>query len=83
MLLCWDKNVDDLKIKCESEFIKIEDRITSNKLTLNYSKTNCLLMSNENKSQVFENFCINARNENITQQNVVKYLGVHIDKRLA
>ena len=82
VLLCWDKNVDDLKIKCESKFIKIKDWITSNKLTLNYSKTNCFLMSNENKSQVAKNFCINACNGLVTQQNVVKYLGVHIDKQL-
>ena len=25
VLLCYDKNVDELKIKCASEFIKIED----------------------------------------------------------
>ena len=40
------------------------------------------ILSNENKSQVAKNFCINARNGIITQQNVVKYLGVHINKQL-
>ena len=39
-------------------------------------------MSNENKSQVAKNFYINARNGIITQQNVVNYLGEHIDKQL-
>ena len=46
------------------------------KLTLNYLKTNCLL-------QVVQNFCINALNGIIIQQqNVVNYLGVYIDKQL-
>ena len=77
VLLCWDKNVNDLKTTRESEFIKIEDWITYNKLTLNYLKTKCLLLSNENKSQVAENFGINVRNGIVTQQNVVKYLGIN------
>ena len=49
---------------------------------MNYLETNCLLLSNENKSQDAENFCINAYNGIVTQQNVVKYLSVHIDKQL-
>ena len=77
MLLCWNKKVNDLKIRCESEFIKVEDWITCNKLTLNYLKINCLLLSNENKSQVAENFCSKARNGIVTQQNVVKYLDIN------
>ena len=82
VLLCCDKNVANLKIKCETEFIKIEDWIMCNKLILNYSKTNCLLISNENKKTSSENFHIIARNGIITEQNVVKYLGVYNDKQL-
>ena len=82
VLLCWDKNVNDSKIKSESEFIKIEDWNTCNKLTLNYLTTNCLLLPNEHKSKVAEKFSINVRNGIITQQNAMKDLGVHYDKQL-
>ena len=78
---CCDKNDGDLKNECKAEFKKIEDYITCNKLAQNYLKMICFLMSNENKSQVAENFSIYACNGIITQQNVEKYF-VYNDKQL-
>ena len=39
-------------------------------------------VNNDYNNQVEKNFSINASNKIITQQNVVKYLGVYIDKQL-
>jgi len=50
VLLCVDKNIQNLKIKSESEFSKIENWIKINRLSLNYKKTNCILFNNNKQN---------------------------------
>ena len=81
--LCKDKTHDGLKSKSEKEFQKIESWVISNKLTINYTKNNCVFFLKPSKNIDCKNSCIHALNGNTTEQNVVKYLGVYIDKQLS
>ena len=45
VLLCFDTNIQSLKKKCENEFGLLENWISSNRLTLNCSKTRCTYYS--------------------------------------
>ena len=83
VLLCKDKTQDGLKSKSEKEFQKIESWVISNKLTINYTKTNCVFFLKQSKNIDCKNLCIRALNGNITEQNVVKYFGVYEDKQLS
>ena len=74
---------DGLKSKSEKEFQKIESWVISNKLTFNYTKTNCVFFLKSSKNIDCKSLCIRALNGNITEQNVVKYLGVYVDKQLS
>ena len=82
-LLCKDKTHDGLKSKSEKEFQKIESWVISNKLTINYTKTNCVFFLKPSKNIDCKNLCIRAFNGNITEQNVDKYLEVCVDKQLS
>ena len=46
VLLCTNVNTEKLKSKCENSFLQLENWINLNRLTLNHSKTNCVLFSN-------------------------------------
>ena len=84
VLLCNDKTCDGLKIKSEAEMHHIESWVTTNKLTINYSKTNFVLFSNKTYTKEKDKLCIRARNGNaITQQKSVKYLGVLLHNKLS
>ena len=74
-------NTEKLKSKCENSFLQLENRINSNRLTLNYSKTKCVLFSNvKNKSN--NDFCIDTLNGTLPKKNAIKYLGVMVDHKL-
>ena len=76
VLLCTDVNTQKLKNKCENSFLQLENWINSNRLTLNYSKTNCVLFSNvKNKSN--NDFCINTLNGTLTKEKYYQVLGSH------
>ena len=75
-------NTENLTSKCKSLFLQLEDWINSNRLTLNYSKTNCVLFSNV-KHKSDNDFCINTLNGTLPKKkNAFKYLGVMIDHKL-
>ena len=79
--LCSDVNTKKLKSKWENLFLQLENWINSNRLTLNYSKTNCVLFSNvKNKSN--NDFCIDTLNGTLPKKNANKYLGVMVDHKL-
>ena len=42
VLLCKDKTNDGLKSKSEKEIQKVKSWVISNKITFNYTKTNCV-----------------------------------------
>ena len=75
VLLYADKTYERLKLLSESEIHNVKNWMSSYKLTINYSKTNCVLFSEQAKNIASDNFCIRARNEIISDINVVKYLG--------
>ena len=83
VLLCKDKTHDELKSKSDIEIQKIESWVISNKLTINSTKTNCLFFLKPSKNIHCKNLCIRALNGNITELNVVKYLGANVDKQLS
>ena len=62
---------------------KIESWVISNKLAINYTKTNCVFFLHSSKNTDTKKSCIRALNGNITEQNVVKYLGIYVDKQLS
>ena len=71
VLLCSDVNTEKLKSNCENSFLQLENWINLNRLTLNYSKTNCVLFSNvKNKSN--NDFCIDTLNGTLPKNNVIK-----------
>ena len=58
VLLCSDNNIQSLKKKCENEFGLLENWINFYRLTLNYSKTHCVLFTNS-RTNTNDNFQIN------------------------
>ena len=42
-MICNEKNIQNLKIKSEEEFQKVENWLQLNKITLNCKKSNCVL----------------------------------------
>jgi len=54
-MTCVDKDIQTLKVKSETEFQKVENWIKTNKLTLNYKKSNYVLFTN-NKTKTSNNF---------------------------
>ena len=81
VLLCSDNNIQSLKKKCENEFGLLENWINFNRLTLNYSKTHCVLFTNSGtKTNV--NFQINTQNRAILPENAIRCLDVILDHKL-
>ena len=78
VIVCDDGDAQRLKSKIEKEFYKIEEWTKINKISLNYNKTKCMLFS-RGKSSV-KNFAINTTNGQLTNNIVIKYLGVIFDK---
>ena len=72
VLLCSDVSTEKLKSKFETSFLQLENWISSNRLTLNYSKTNCVLFSNLKKLSNY-GFCINTPNGPLPNKSAVKY----------
>ena len=62
-----------------TELVKINDWLESNKLFINYSKSNFLIF---NKTRKQHKFLIQLKNHTLTQVSSTKYLGVIIDDKL-
>ena len=72
-------SLDELQIKINREINKIDNWMTSNKLTLNYSKTRFML-THRKKEKPLLNLYIN--NNKIEQVSTFEYLGITIDENL-
>ena len=81
VMVCDDSDIQRLKSKTEKEFYIIEEWTKINKVSLNYNKTKCMLFS-RGKSSV-KNFASNTTNGPLTNDNVIKYLGVIFDHRVS
>ena len=75
---CIDKNPNILQHKTNNaELKKIEDWMKTNKLTINYKKTNYVIITKQKiKKSLFK---IKISQNEIIQKDNVKYLGIIID----
>ena len=81
VLLYSDNNIQSPKRKCENDFGLLENCINFNRLTLNYSKTHCVLFTNS-RTNTNDNFQSNTQNRAILPKNAIRYLGVVLDHKL-
>ena len=85
VMICNEKNIQNLKIASKKEFEKIENWLQLNKITLNCKKSNCVLFTNNN-TRNHNNFSIKTitttTNGTIVENTTVKYLEVIIDHKL-
>ena len=67
----------ELQIIVNREMMKIQEWMSANKLSINYSKTNFMLIHRNRESEPFELFINNHRIERV---QCIDYLGMKIDK---
>ena len=79
VLTIANSDLTDLKKKTDIELNNVTTWFNSNKLTLNYSKTQCLLFSNKSLKHSFK---IKLGDVEVTNNNTVKYLGTTLDDKL-
>ena len=82
VLVQSDSNLGKLQNSVNHEMTKVMDWLTANKLSLNISKTKCMLITNKHVST--ESFVINVNRNRIerTVTSTHKYLGVIVDEKL-
>ena len=66
----------------QNEIVKIREWLNNNKLSLNISKTNYMIMTNRKKVQQNDDFQLSIDGQTISQVNETKFLGVIIDDRM-
>ena len=72
-------NVKDLQKNVNNELENIVDWMRSNKLSLNFTKTEFLLITKAKRKKSFE---IKINGHAIQPSSYAKYLGVYIDEKL-
>ena len=77
-----DKNLDSLEIRTNKEISKIDLWLRKNKLSLNYSKSNYMIVNGNPKKTVDDNFKVIQNNSALIRASSVKCLGLHIDEHL-
>ncbi len=78
-ILYANENLDVLEDVINSELEKVSLWLLANKLSLNVSKSNFLLISSR---KVTRNIKLKINNSDLKQENYTKYLGVIIDDKL-
>ena len=68
--------------KVNEQIRHVDYWLCKNKLSLNYSKTNYLLILKQPKKTVHENFVIHLNDKTLKRSSTVKYLGLFIDDTL-
>ena len=76
-----NKNVEELETIVNSELVNISDWLISNKLTLNVSKSNFIIIHPPQRKRN-KQVTIKINGENLEEKSHTKYLGVLIDKNL-
>ena len=82
LLMLADKNLDTLETKVNDQIQHVDYWLRKNKLSLNYSKTNFLLINKHPQKKVDENFVIRLNDKLLERSSTVKYLGLLIDDTL-
>ena len=80
VLLMKDKNLQKLNETVSKEIEKINAWLLTNKLTLNFSKTDYLLFSPKANEQI--NSRVSMQGNKIKRTQVARYLGIFIDDKL-
>ena len=78
-ILLANKNLDVLEQAVNSELGKVSEWLLVNRLSLNVSKSNFLLISSHTTDR---NIKVNINSRELKQENYTKYLGVIIDNKL-
>ena len=76
-----NKNLEELQTIVNSELVNISDWLISNKLTLNVSKSNFIIIHPPQRKRN-KQVTIKINGENLEEKSHTKYLGVLIDKNL-
>ena len=74
-------NIDTLKHNAETDLVGLMDWFNINKLALNLTKSNYIVISSKNK-KIQSDFNIMAGNAKISRVTSIKYLGIYIDQQL-
>ncbi|MCP4484704.1 MAG: reverse transcriptase family protein, partial [Flavobacteriaceae bacterium] len=78
-ILFANKCLDALEQTINSELVKVSSWLLANKLSLNVSKSNFLLVCSRKPNRDIQ---LKINNTNLKQENYTKYLGVMIDEKL-
>ena len=81
MLSISSTSMTNLELKTNLELSKVENWLRHNKLSLNLSKTNYLLIQNKSRLEKGK-IKLKVNDSPLKQSSVVKYLGVYIDDNL-
>ena len=74
-------SIQTLQLLVNQEINKVDEWLKNNKLTLNYKKSNYMIIgSNHSKTNKFK---LKSNHNTISQTNNVKYLGVFLDNQLS
>ena len=76
-----NRNLNSLVSQLNTELTRVRDWTLANRLTLNVSKTNAIIFSNRSVPDNLH-FSLHPDNNSIDIVNDVKFLGVHIDRKL-
>ena len=81
-LMMTDKNLKNLEHKVQKELKKVNSWICQNKLSLNCSKTNYMILNKQPLKTCQCNFGIALNDITINRAHTVKYLGLFIDNNV-
>ena len=81
VLICHEKSKHILKPKTEKELKNVKSWVASNKLSLNFDKTHCMLYSNKSKL-LQHDFVPDIDGKKLFPETSTKYLGILLDENL-
>ena len=82
-LVLSDDNLHSLEIRANSELTKVEQWLNSNKLSLNVSKTNFIVINKHPHKVCSTSLTLTLSNISLKRVKLVKYLGIYIDEKLS
>ena len=77
-----DTNINNLQIRVNAELQNINFWLRKNKLSLNYNKTNFMLINKHPHKTVECDFNLSINDAVLSRTDSVKYLGVYHDDKL-